>query len=189
MRKIAAVTVLLVVLGSFGFGQNYLGFFNYQSSFPQENTKDLIDKTSWLGFGVDARKFLTPSFSLGVSLQRNIFREEHQNESAIAYNKELNAYPLLLTAHIYLRKNETLIPYLGIGAGAYRIHFRRDTSLNVIKDGNWHFGYAPELGVVAKLSNYLGILFSVKYNYAYKSREADARSYWTFVFGFGWVQN
>jgi opacity protein-like surface antigen len=200
MKKTLTVVALLLLAASLGFGQGYVGGFNYQVSFPLSNMKDFIGKTSWVGFGIEGRKFVKPSLSLGVSFQWNAFREEVRNKAfpgiptpydeggvVIDHNRDTKAYPLLATAHFYLRNNDRYIPYAGVGIGAIRVHQSAETSLDTFSRDEWLLGLAPEIGFIARLGEDFGLLASIKYYHGFKSGEMPSQSFFTVGIGFLWV--
>ncbi|NOR14472.1 MAG: outer membrane beta-barrel protein [Candidatus Aminicenantes bacterium] len=196
MKKIIAVLCLMIFLGTAAYAQTAIAGMTYQVSVPMDNTKDFIDKASFVGFGVEGRRFIGDNFSLGLSFQWNTFREEVRDEGLpstpevnLNHNRDMSAYPLLLTTHAYLRPSEKFFPYVGIGVGTFRIHQRADATTQVWKRDSWHWGVAPEVGFIAKIGFDVGLTASLKYNYALKTSEAPAQSYVTVVVGFLWVHH
>ena len=47
---------------------------------------------------------------------------------------------------------------------------------------NWHSGFCPEYGFMVPVETVF-FLFNIKYNYAFKSADAPAHTYWTLRFG------
>ena len=196
MKKIATVLVLMIFLGSAAYAQTAIAGMTYQISVPTGNTKDFMDNISFVGFGVEGRRFFGENFSVGLSFQWNTFRKEVRDEGlpsrpevSIDHNRDMASYPLLLTTHAYLRKSEKFIPYAGIGIGTFRIHQRADATTQVWKRDSWHWGVSPEVGFIAKLGFDIGLTASLKYNYAFKTSEAPAQTYVTIVAGFLWMHH
>jgi len=196
MKKFSVVLALMLFLGSAAHAQIAIAGMTYQVSIPTGDTKDFMDKASFVGFGVDARRFFSRRFSLGISFQWNTFRNEIRDEGlpsrpeqTIEHNRDLSAYPLLLTAHGYLGKSEKFFPYLGVGIGTIRLHMRADATTQVWKQDSWHWGITPEVGFLYKIGFDIGLLASLKYNVALKTSKVDAQSFATISVGFLWVHN
>lgn len=196
MKKLMAVLVLTLFLGTAANAQTALAGMSYQIAVPLQNTRDFMEKTSIVGFGVEGRRFFGDHFSLGLSFQWNTFRHEVRDKGlpsssgeVINHNRDFSAYPLLLTAHGYLGKSEKFSPYFGIGLGTVRIHQRADATTQVWKQDSWHWGVVPEIGFLAKIGFDVGLMANLRYVYAMKSNKVDAQSYLSVVVGFLWVHN
>ena len=81
MKKLTAVLVLMLLLGSAAYAQTALAGMSYQISVPMQNTKDFMEKASFVGFGVEGRRFFGDNFSLGLSFQWNTFRHEVRDKA------------------------------------------------------------------------------------------------------------
>ena len=194
----------MLLLGSAAYAQTALAGMSYQISVPMQNTKDFMEKASFVGFGVEGRRFFGDNFSLGLSFQWNTFRHEvrdkalprgngdtrsSDSEVIIDHNRDFSAYPFLLTAHGYLSKDAKFNPYLGVGVGTIRIHQRADATTQVWKQDSWHWGFAPEIGFIAQIGFDVALMANLKYVYALKTSEVDAQSYVSLVVGFLWVHH
>jgi opacity protein-like surface antigen len=206
MKRLTAVLILMIFLGSAAYAQTAFAGMTYQISVPTANTKDFMEKVSLVGFGVEGRRFFGDHFSLGLAFQWNTFRHEVRDKSlpvdpdarsggssvsgqVIEHNRDLSAYPFMLTAHGYLSKNEKFSPYVGLGVGTIRVHQRADATTQVWKRDSWHWGVAPEIGVIAKIGFDIALVANLKYNYALKTSNVEAQSYATFSVGFLWLHH
>ncbi len=202
MKKIAGILITLFVISGVSFGQAYIAGMNYQMSVPLGDAKDFVGKTSFVGFGFEGRKFLKPNFSLGFSLQWNSFREEVRGKGfpavpepygeagiAVDHNREIKAYPILVTAHYYPGKSETFLPYVGVGLGTMRAHWSAETPLDTFTLDEWLLGLVPEIGFIAKVGEDIGFMANLKYNYGFKSGDMPAQSYMTLSVGFLWLHS
>jgi len=171
MKKVLVVLALLMFVGSVAYAQTAIAGMTYQISIPTGNTKDFMEKASFVGFGVEGRRFFGEHFSLGVSFQWNTFRDEIRDEGlpsrpeqTINHNRDFSAYPFFLTAHGYLGNSEKFFPYLGLGFGTIRIHQRADATTQIWKQDSWHWGVAPEVGFIYKIGFDVGLMASLLSN-------------------------
>lgn len=199
---LAAILVLLVAANA--FGQNKITAFHYNISIPDQDLKNYISDTSWLGFGFDGRWFVSPDrpITLGISLGWQVF-DEHTNETIVTENAALtgqqgryvNSFPMMVTGHYYFGNKDKMWVFAGGGVGTYYIVQRFDVGVFAVEEDNWHFGFYPELGVQIPLQERDAALFiSGRYNFALAAGESvtgDEKdfNYWGFNVGFaynGW---
>jgi hypothetical protein len=186
MRKIIGLIAILSAITTGAYAQNIAGFV-YQASLPTGETKDFIDNTSWLGFGLEGRQFINANASVGMYVGWNKF-EEFQGGENIAGNREhkLDAMPVMFTSFLYFGDRYSITGYLGGGLGAYYIRNRVIAPTLGYSEYRWHFGVAPELGFIIRVAEYVGFVANAKYNYAFKSGNYT-HSYWSFSVGFVWA--
>jgi len=86
--------------------------------------------------------------------------------------------PIMVTGHYYFSQG-SIMPYIGAGLGTYYIESRDFMGLYYTQGKDWHFGVAPEAGVVMYLgsSSNTGINLNFKYNMAAKTKNEDAYSW------------
>ena len=172
--------------------------------------KQYVDKTSFSGLNFEyGRYFSRGSYSLGVMFGWNIFSEQFYGTTnfntqvgngtisgAITGNqlKYINAFPMLITATYYFKPSEhTVIPFIGLGTGAYYVTQRYQAGIWEIENDTWHFGISPEAGVTFKLENRFGLNTSARLNYAFDSgesitgKEENDFSYWSINVGLTYV--
>ena len=189
MKKVAGLMILMLLLTGLSYGQRaYIVGMSYLISSPTGNTKDFVDTTSYLGFCLEGRKFVSDHVTLGASLQWNAFEQE---ETGLGLAKHtMNAYPLMATVHLYPINNDKFIPYAGIGIGAVRVYQRVESVLDINEKDAWHFGLAPELGAVVRLGTDVGMLFNIKYIQAFESGDKlPAQTFFSFSIGFLWLHS
>jgi hypothetical protein len=97
---------------------------------------------------------------------------------------------MMANMHYYFGKRKDLRFYMGANAGLYYILQRLDIGVWRIDSNNWHFGLAPEAGVLIPLDGQSHIIINLKYNYAFDAgtglggKEDNYYSYWGLNFGF-----
>jgi outer membrane protein W len=164
--------------------------FTYQTALSAGDTKDFVDQFSWRNVGVEARSMINQNASVGVFFGWNVFNKEVDGTIALGavdvsgyQSRFINAVPMLVTAHYYLGSRSGPRPYLGAGVGTYWIENRLELGLTSVTVANWHFGLAPEVGVIIPTQAMAETYLSVKYNYAFEANDIQ-RTYWTFGIGF-----
>ncbi|MFA9453077.1 MAG: outer membrane beta-barrel protein [Candidatus Aminicenantaceae bacterium] len=186
MKKLTGIMIVLLLLTGLSYGQRaYIAGMSYMISSPTGNTKDFIDKTSYLGFSLEGRKFLSDYFSLGASFQWNSFLQEEVGGTLAQHS--MNAYPLMATLHFYPSNNNKFIPYAGVGLGGLKVFQREEKVLSIEEQSAWLFGVVPELGAIVRLGSDVGLLFNIKYVQGFEAGEMPTQSFFSYNFGFLWL--
>jgi opacity protein-like surface antigen len=176
----------LIVIGfsmQYAAAQNRFGL-TYNTALPLGETAELAGKYSFRGAGIEGRWGVGSSFDIGFSASWNVFYES-VNGSFTEGSKTLtgtqyryiNAYPIMVTAYKSFGSSETFHPYVGLGVGAIKADHRKEMGLWYVDSNNWHFGMAPEIGVVIKTFRSFDYLVSIRYNYGVKVNDSPSVSY------------
>ncbi|UCH65180.1 MAG: outer membrane beta-barrel protein [Ignavibacterium sp.] len=210
MKWIYLSIIILLVTASVS-AQSF-GSITYNAAVPQDNLRDFVDSESWRGFGVEGRWFQSSNLSFGLSFGWNVFDqrtntpiqiqgsdivdgENSENIRATVTGTQIryvNSFPIMATGHFYIgKKRETIRIYGGAGVGTYHIKQRLEIGLVAFEENNWHFGIAPEAGLLLRFSRDVTMIFNIKYNYAFSSGktvsgEDNDVAYWGFNIGFAW---
>lgn len=187
-NKILLIGIFLMLFGVSSFGQGG-GFwnFNWNMGFPMgTESTDFIDQPSFRGFSIEGRGFVTNTITVGGIAGWNVFYENfgwtteylENNKTLYGYKRRsLNIMPLMVTAHYYFLQG-SVQPYIGAGLGTYYIESRDMMGIYYLQDKGWHFGLAPEVGVVMPFgSSNAGINVNFKYNLAAKTKDYDGYSW------------
>jgi outer membrane protein W len=176
MRKVFVILIGLFLAVNV-FGQEMMSGISYNMGLPNSMTRSFVQNYSWRGFGFEVRSFRSDNLSVGGSFSWNIFAEKTdkiiylENGAASGTQiRSLNVLPLMLNSHYYLGTPAgRMRPYVGINVGTYYIVQRLEIGVLSLEDNNWHFGLAPEFGIM--FSSYSGTIFFVnaRYNYAFKA--------------------
>ncbi len=186
MKKLTGIMIVLFLLVGLSYGQRaYIAGMNYMISSPTGKTKDFVDKTSYLGFSLEGRKFVSDHVSVGAYFQWNSFLQEEAGPALAQHS--MNAYPLMATLHLYPSSNEKFIPYAGVGIGGLRVYQRMEKVLSIEEQSAWLFGVAPELGAIIRLGTDVGCLFNIKYIQGFESGDFPTQSYFSVSLGFLWL--
>jgi len=195
---------IIILIFTASVSAQALGSITYNVSVPTANLNDYIDDVSWRGFGIEGRWFTTKNISFGLSFGWNVFNKR-SNELIQIEDEEIsgtvsgtqirtvNSLPLVATAHYHTgaRKDQFRF-YFGTGVGMFYIKQRLEIGLVALESDNWHFGFAPEAGVLLELSKDVTMIVNTKYNYAFSSgttiggNDDNAIAYWGFNIGFIW---
>lgn len=176
----------------------YLGTFTYSTALPASYTKDFVDTFSWFGFTLEGDWFFSQKTSLGFAFGW----QEIYEETGDSYNfdggtftgrtyRHLGIFPLLMRGRYWLGQEGTgFRPFVGAGLGTYRVRQTLDFGIFTSDETHWHFGVAPEAGVMFLTSRGLAWLFNARYNYPFKAGDyingdKASWSYWGFSIGVG----
>jgi len=162
----------------------------YNTSVGLGDTHDFAPDFSFLGFSFDWRARVTDNFWPGLSLGwQTLYGKGVQTRTrgnttftgTIATS--LNMFPMLATGNYYFMTDPRGVrPYAGLGVGAYAAEHRLDVGIWTISDTSWHFGFAPEVGVVLPTGT-ARVVFATKFNYAFASDDWDPLMYMNFNLG------
>jgi outer membrane protein len=153
-------------------------------------THDFTPDFSFLGFAADWRARVTDNFWPGFTIAWQVlYSKEYKTltHDEVTFSgtvaTTLNVFPLLADADYYfLTDRDGIRPYAGIGLGVYAAEHRIDWNIWTVQDTTWHFGFAPELGVVLPTGS-LDLVLTTKFNYAFASGGWDQILYWNFNIG------
>ena len=204
MKKTLFIIVSLLLVMNV-FGQEMMSGLSYNMGMTTGETRDFVKDYSWRGFGFEVRSFRGDNFSVGGSFSWNIFDEKtgeviqlRKATGAVSGTqiRYINSFPLMLNAHYYVGNPSSRVqPYVGLNVGTYYITQRLEIGILALEENNWHFGLAPEIGLM--FPTYSGSIFfiSARYNYAFKAgqtvggNEGSDWQYWGFNVGIAFSYN
>ncbi len=200
---IASLALLLVFTGE-AQAQDWWWGITYNmsatSSLPPNSDSDInfIEDYSFRGLGIEAR--YVPSrdanYSFGFNVGWNVLNEK--NEFGTERNtislpnadvsgtqlRYFNTVPLMGNASYYFGDRGGIRPYVGVNAGTYYIERRVDIGVSAIVDDAWHFGWAPEVGLVVPLGRpEVALLTTIRYNWAFSAGGSGDQKFWGFNIG------
>ena len=137
MKKSIIAIALLVLIGSWSSAsaQDNITMITYQPSVALGDLEDFIGETSWIGWGLEGRRFRDPTskLTMGFSFAWHVFDERFTgttdfDQGAVTGTQRrwVNSLPFLITGDYYLNRKSGFKPYVGVGAGAYYIVQRID---------------------------------------------------------------
>jgi hypothetical protein len=200
--KTKIIILFIAVLSTSVFSQEFISDFTWNFGFTADRLNEYIPNNSYKGFGIEGRRFFDKNISGGLSLGWNIFDQRIAEPITIDQEgfggtisgtqiRYVNAFPLLANLHYYVGKRRDFRFFLGGGVGVYYILQRLDLGVWRLESNNWHFGLAPEAGILIPLGDGQShIILTGRYNYAFSSgksisgSEDNSYSYWSLNFGF-----
>lgn len=193
MKYILTILVALFISAA-GYSQS-LYSLNYTMSLGIGDQGDYISSASFRGLTFDGRGFISDQFSMGGVFTWSTFYEKLGGATVTegtttltgTQYRYINAFPMLLTAHYYTSSDPyDTRAYLGGGLGAYKINQRTNIGTWAVVDDYWHFGIAPEVGVLIPLNMDTKLNISLKYNHAFKTKNTINYSWFALNVGFAW---
>lgn len=182
--KIKYITALLVLISFTSFAQELLTNVTWNIGIPVSKMNEYTTEVTYQGFTISGRKFLDKYNSVGLMSGWNIFSEKTYDPIEIKSEngtgtisgtqvRSVNVIPILVGIHHHYGSKKEMRAFIGLNAGTYYILQRLDMGVYRIDNDNWHFGVAPEAGLIIPFSGdenavYLG----AKYNYAFDSGTA-----------------
>ncbi len=185
--KILLIGIFMMLFGVSSFGQGGgMWHFDWNMGFPMgSESTDFISQPSFRGFSIEGQGFVTNTITVGGYGAWNVFYEDfgwqteiHDNVSIYGYKRRsLNVVPLMVTGHYFFLQG-SIQPYIGAGLGTYYIESRDNLGIYYIQGKAWHFGFAPEVGIVMPVGmGNTGINVGFKYNMAAKTKDEAGYSW------------
>ncbi len=205
IQGLSFLILMLVLLQPLSAQKKVLGLLNYDTSVPFGNTKDFsVSQISWLGISGQLRYFLNPKLSAGLYFGLQVFHGDTAKTASIDLKDEfsgaitgnqaryINTIPIMLGVHFYAGKDPGTQAYIGLNAGVFGVLERVDIALFSVDQFVWHFGLAPEIGVILPLGYNFSLTAVVRYNHAFNAGQplagqSPAQSYLSMSIGLGYT--
>ena len=182
--------------------KQYVGTISYTMAQPSGDASDFADNFSWLGFTVEGDWFLRPNISAGfISGWQEIYKEQNGDSYTFSNGtitgartyRHIGSLPILARARYWTgTQGDRAHAFVGLGAGTYWMKQTVDAGIYTADDDAWHFGIAPEVGVLVKTGYDIGWTLNARYNYPfaagdYLGGKSASFSYWGFGIGFSYT--
>lgn len=163
----------------------------YSMGFGNGDVKDFISTASFRGAALEYRYMVQPKIGIGADIGWNTFYERRAYDtytsgtvslSGVQY-RYINAMPILVGFNYYMKPDEKINPYVGLGVGTLYTKRNTDMNLYTIENNVWAFALRPEVGVLVNANEGLDIVLVGKYNYGFAAGGLDPQSYFTFNVG------
>lgn len=179
---------LLTLTGSSILAEEF-GALSYSISIPTGDTHDYIQNTSFRGLGLNGRRFVKPNITVGLLFGWNILYERTNRLISLETGhvsgdqlRHINAFPMMVSAHLYMGQRGGFRPYVGANLGAYYVARKFDIGVYSFRDDHFHFGVAPEVGFLLPAGE-SALIGSVRYNHAFGAGGSIDYSFWSFNIG------
>lgn len=168
---------LLVTLNGTAQVVDYYSTAAYAIAVPLGDTRDFISNTSFRGFSFEFGRFFTKEISAGFLFAWSVFHESLPRDTYELENltltgniyRYINAFPLMAAGRYNFNPDARFRPYLGLASGTYVINKVTDVGVHRFENKNWHFGMAPEAGLIIGIGTEAHVNLSARYNHAFKS--------------------
>jgi hypothetical protein len=196
-----ALILATMLLPAAASAQRSFAGLTYNYSFPAVDLDGFVGQDSWYGITLDMRRALTsnPKWLVGLTtgwyvFYNNVNTTIDLGNGAISGEqyRNFNIVPVLASINYMMGDRRTTHPYIGFHIGAYYARQQLDLGLYSLDESNWHFGLAPEGGIVFPLHQYnSSFYFNVRYHYLYEAGgylgdQALTLPFLTLGAGFAW---
>jgi len=193
---------LIAAPGSRAHAQRqYVGTISYTTAQPSGDASDFANNFSWLGFTVEGDWFLRPNISAGfISGWQEIYKEQSGDSFTFSNGtvsgrtyRHIGSLPILARARYWTgTPGDRAHAFAGLGLGTYWMKQTVDLGIYTADENHWHFGVAPEVGVLVKTGYDIGWTLNARYNYPiaagdYLAGKSASWSYWGFGIGFSYT--
>ncbi|MGF1465479.1 MAG: hypothetical protein ACFCGT_05035 [Sandaracinaceae bacterium] len=167
------------------------GFFAWSMAMPTGDTFDFIPRYSFRGFTGGVRVFVTDMIALGAfsgwqgldwKTRRTVVNEDDTIALTATQLRFSDLVPLLATGHVVFdAAGGRVSPFAGLGIGTYYTRDVVDIGFAVVNNDRWHFGLAPEAGVMIGIGT-VNLLLAARFNWAVQS-QGVTQTWFTFDVG------
>ncbi len=156
---------------------DYYSTVNYGIGIPLGDTREFISHASFRGFSFEFGRFFTDDISVGFLFAWNVYNESFPRDTyeledlalTGSLYRYINAFPLMAIGRYHFYPESKFRPYLGLASGAYVINKVSDFGVHRFENKNWHFGLAPDAGLIIALGQEAFINLGARYNHAFPS--------------------
>lgn len=173
MKAFKLLVVTLLVGLSVNAQDNFFAV-TYNTALPMGETQEYINDFSWGIIGLEWKKMMSDNVSVGLNVAWQVFSQkrgletvELSSNTAISGTqlRYLNSFPITLTGTYHFNPEGRVIPFVGVGAGLYRMLDRFDISGFVSQNNTWNFGFYPEAGIIVPTGGNSDFFVNTKYHY------------------------
>lgn len=193
MKKQLLTFFILLCAGISASAQSSSFSFQYSMGFGVGDVGDFISSPSFRGATLEWRKYVQPNVTVGIETGWNVFYKALPSDTYTSGNTSLtgkqyryqNQVPLLAAANYFLKTDEKLKPFVGLGLGTMYSRRNTDMSLYTIEQEAWHFALRPEVGLLYSMSDVTAAYLGVKYYTGFTAGDFDkSQSYLAINVGF-----
>jgi len=195
MKKLKLFLIASLVSTGIMAQDNFFGI-TYNTALTTGETKEFIEDYSWGALGLEWKKMVTDNASYGINFSWQVMSQKIDHgvidipESTITLSgtqlRYLNFFPITVTGSYHFNPEGNIIPFVGIGAGPYRVLQRFDISGYVFQEDTWNFGFYPEVGVLIPTGGSADFFINSKYHYILKANDGPTHTYLNINVGFSY---
>lgn len=197
IKKIVLAACVLCMSGA-SYGQS-LTTVAYSMGFSTGELNEFISQASFRGVVLDFQKMVQPNIGVGLTLGMNVFYDEKPYDTYTANNASLsgkqwrysNHFPIYLSGSYFLKQDQQINPFVGLGIGTIYTLRNTDMNLYTIEQEAWNFALKPAIGFLINTgSPTTSAHVSLNYNYGFQagSELKEAQSYLSLNVGFSFGQ-
>lgn len=193
MNKPQLFVVFAMLTATPAWAQDWYAAFSYSVSVPTAATSDFVPDASWRGLALEGRYRVAPRVTAGFSMAWNAFDTRTRGlfslENLEVFGTQfryVNTFPVFVNGHYYLGSYGNPRLFVGGNVGAVYGERRLDVGVYSITRNQWHFGVAPEVGVVVPLDYRLFGVLAARWTYAFEASDEPELAWWSFNFGLAW---
>jgi hypothetical protein len=180
MKKIKYITTgLAMLLSAVVFAQqgNLTLKLNYSVATPTGSFKDVVNNTSYLGFGGELMYHFNDKISVGLEsgsqdfyqkYPRGLYKTSDGSDLSAVVSNSIQTVPILIKGQYNFLSGKAVQPYVALGVGGNLINYNQYAG-QFSSDSKASFGFAarPEAGVYIPFGKYSGAGFSAGAGYNY----------------------
>jgi len=199
--KIKYIIAVIAIVSCTSFAQELITSFTWNIGVPVSKMGQFTKDVTYRGFTFAGKRFLDKENAVAFMFGWNIFDEKSYDPINLQYGngsgtvsgtqvRSVNSFPIMVGVDHFFGKKSDMRTFIGLNAGTYYILQRLDIGVYRFDNDNWHFGIAPEGGVIIPMDGGTSLDLGARYNYAFDSGTAlgggtnNFYSYWEINIGF-----
>ncbi len=199
--KIKYIVAIIAIVSCTSFAQELITNVTWNIGIPVAKMNEYTTDVTYRGFTLSGRRFFDKENSIGLMAGWNVFDEKNYNPINLDLGgasgtisgtqiRSVNSFPILVGIHRYFGNKKDMRAFVGLNTGVYYILQRLDIGVYRLDNDNWHFGLAPEAGLIVPIEGQTGFYAGARYNYAFDSgtalggAENNYYSFWEINLGF-----
>jgi len=178
-RALMGLILAAMLLPNVASAQDGVEGITYNYSFPAVDLDKYVGKDSWYGVTLDLRRPLPqrPHLLVGLSSGWYVFYDNANRtidfgQGAVSGQqyRNFNIVPILAGATLMLGDSKVTHLFVGFNGGGYYARQQLDIGLYSFEESNWHWGVAPEAGIVVPMQyGHSAAYVNVRYHLLYKA--------------------
>jgi hypothetical protein len=198
-RTLMLASLAVACMHTSSHAQGWYGMATWNISFPAEDTKKFVNETSYRGFGLDFRKQVKPSTTVGIMGSWEVFHERRTDTTTIenvtisgSSDRYINSFPIMLGVHRYFGAEGGRRPYIGLNGGGFVLIQTVRIGLAEWETDSWEWGVMPEAGFILPIDRGSAFIVNARYSIALTGQDLSGNdsqlTYWGIRIGFVWEQ-